>query len=62
MTGCRVLNHLLHLMWRITFTKRIRDIFSVEIGDMIEIYQNLKNSDVIFTVKRKGIIINTLGL
>jgi bifunctional DNA-binding transcriptional regulator/antitoxin component of YhaV-PrlF toxin-antitoxin module len=44
---------------RITFTKRIRNIFSVEIGDMIEIYQNLKNSDITFIVKRKGIIIDT---
>jgi CheY-like chemotaxis protein len=44
---------------RITFTKRIRNIFSVEIGDMIEVYQNLENSDISFIVKRKGIIIDS---
>jgi CheY-like chemotaxis protein len=44
---------------RITFTKRIRNIFSVDIGDMIEVYQSLKNSDITFIVKRKGIIIDT---
>jgi CheY-like chemotaxis protein len=44
---------------RITFTKRIRNIFSVEIGDMIEMYQSLENSDISIIVKRKGIIIDS---
>jgi CheY-like chemotaxis protein len=44
---------------RITFTRRIRNIFSVQIGDMIDVYRNLKDSNIIFNVKREGVIIES---
>lgn len=44
---------------RITLTKRIRNIFLIEIGDMIEMYQSLENGDIIFIIKRRDTIIDT---
>jgi CheY-like chemotaxis protein len=44
---------------RITFTKRIRNIFAVEIGDTIEVSQNLKNNNIIFIVKRRDAVIDS---
>jgi CheY-like chemotaxis protein/bifunctional DNA-binding transcriptional regulator/antitoxin component of YhaV-PrlF toxin-antitoxin module len=45
---------------RITFTKRIRNIFAIETGDMIEVSQNLKNNNnIIFIVKRRDAVIDS---
>jgi CheY-like chemotaxis protein len=44
---------------RITFTKRIKNIFSIETGDMIEVSQSLKNGNIIFIVKRRDAVIDS---
>ena len=44
---------------RITLTKRIRNIFLIETGDMIEMYQSLENGDIILIIKRRGTVIDT---
>jgi hypothetical protein len=43
---------------RITFTKRIRNVLPIQIGDIIGVYQSKKNGEIILNIQREGDIID----
>jgi hypothetical protein len=43
---------------RITFTKRIRNVIPIQIGDIIGVYQSKKNGEIILNIQREGDIID----
>jgi CheY-like chemotaxis protein len=45
---------------RITFTKKMKKVFSVEPGDTIKVYHNRKTDEIIFNILRRGNILERL--
>ena len=45
---------------RITFTKKMKKVFSVEPGDTIKVYHNRKTDEFIFYILRRGNILERL--
>jgi CheY-like chemotaxis protein len=45
---------------RITFTKRMKKIFSVDRGDTVKVYHDRKKDEIIFSILRRGRIIEKL--
>jgi CheY-like chemotaxis protein len=45
---------------RITFTKRMKRIFSVDRGDTVKVYHDRKKDEIIFSILRRGRIVERL--
>jgi len=44
---------------RFTFTKRIKNIFPVEVGDTLAVYQNTENGEAVLNAQRGGSIVGS---